>query len=308
MHFFGIPTRAIFRLTILVSRICAIALPVVISATALCAQTPSPKKTTPRSTQKSDPRFQVAEALLSQGRTEEAKREIQAQLAQDPRSIAGYNLLGIVCTSEKDFQGAAEAFEHALKLSPTSAKTKVNLGNLYMAENQIDLAEKEFREVLRSDPANSDAHFNLGLVLLAKNLPAEAVPHFQRVTPPTNASRFNLLRASLLAGRTPQALKVANDLSTQNPKDVQLHFTLGVLLASGKQFRPAQFELEKADALQPDTFEILYNLGQVYLRAADYNKAELILHRARALKPDSPDVALSPRAMRQRTIAPGGRA
>ena len=290
MQFFAIPTRATFRLVSLHFRVLAIALPVLIPATALCAQTPPAKKTAPRPAQKSDPRFRIAEELLSQGRTEEAKREVQSQLEQDPKSIEGYNLLGIICTSQKDFQNASDAFQHALRLNPASSKTKVNLGNLFIAQNNLDLAAKEFRDVLRSDPANSDAHFNLGLVLLAKNLPAEAASHFERVAPPSNASRFNLLRALLRAGRTAQALKVANDLSAQNPKDVQLHFTLGVLLASEKQFHAAQFELEKADALQPDTFEILYNLAQAYLRAADYNKAELILHRAQALKPDSPEV------------------
>jgi tetratricopeptide (TPR) repeat protein len=290
MHRFGIPTSADSRGTLPGFRVFAIVLLALLSAATPYAQTPPPKKTAPRPAQKSDPRFQTAEELLSQGRTEEAKQEIQSQLAQDPKSIEGYNLLGIICTSQKDFPSASDAFQHALKLDPASRRTKINLGNLHVAENKLDLAEKEFREVLRSDPANSDAHFNLGLVLLAKNLPAEALPHFERVAPPTNASRFNLLRALLRVGRTPQALKVANDLSAQNPSDVQLHFTLGVLLASEKQFRAAQFELEKANALQPDTFEILFNLAQAYLRAADYNKAELILRRAQTLKPDSPDV------------------
>ena len=47
--------------------------------------------------------------------------------------------------------------------------------------------------------------------------------------------------------------------------------------------------MEKANALQPDTFEILYNLGQVYVRNKDYTKAEPVLHRALKLKPDSPE-------------------
>ena len=52
--------------------------------------------------------------------------------------------------------------------------------------------------------------------------------------------------------------------------------------------RPARLELEKANALQPETFEILFNLGQTYLRSGgNYAKAELILNRALKLKPDS---------------------
>ena len=59
---------------------------------------------------------------------------------------------------------------------------------------------------------------------------------------------------------------MARELSAQSKADVQLHFTLGVLLASEKQYKSAQLELEKANALQPETFEILYNLGQTYLQ------------------------------------------
>src|SRR3977135_3562968 len=82
---------------------------------------------------------------------------------------------------------------------------------------------------------------------------------------------------------------MASELSTHNKDDVQLHFTLGVLLASEKQYRAAQLELEKANALKPETFEILYNLGQTYLRGGEYARAEQVLNRALKLKPDSPE-------------------
>ncbi len=233
--------------------------------------------------------FLEAETLLRQGSIEEAKKKIQEQLALNPSSVEGYNLLGIVYSAEKDDAHALEAFQQALKLDPNSTKTRNNLGNAYVAQGKIELGEKEFRTVLRLDPANSDAHYNLGLVLMARSLPAEAIIHFQRVRPANTATRFNLIRASLAAGRKAEGLKMASELSAQNKDDVQLHSTLGVLLASAKEYRAAQFELEKANALQPETFEILYNLGQTYLRAGEYAKAEPVLNRALKLKPDSPE-------------------
>ena len=258
-------------------------------ATGIGAQTAARKKPSAAAAQKSDLRYHDAEEFLKQGRLEEAKSEIQAQLGKDPKSVEGYNLLGIVLTSQHDFLGALGAFQNALKLDPVSAHSRINLGNLYLAQQKTDLAEKEFREVLRAAPANSDANYNLGLILLARSLPVEAIPHFERVSPPTTPSQFNLLRAYLRAQRTAAGLKLASDLSTRDSKDVQLHFTLGVLLASEKQYRAAQNELEKANALQPDTFEILYNLGQAALRGGDNSKAELVLKRVNTLKPDNPD-------------------
>ena len=96
-----------------------------------------------------------------------------------------------------------EAFHHALKLAPNSAKTRTNLGNVYVAQGKPDLAEKEFRKALTLDPANRDGNYNLGLVLMAKGAPAEAIPHFLLVRPLNLQTRFNLV-ACLLPGRKDQ--------------------------------------------------------------------------------------------------------
>jgi tetratricopeptide (TPR) repeat protein len=240
-------------------------------------------------TPKLPPLLLEAGELLRQGSIDGAKEKIQEELRQNPSNVAAYDLLGIVYSDEKDFENAIEAFQHALKLDPNSTSALNNLSNLYVSQGKLDLAEAEFKKVLRLDPANRDGNYNLGLVLMAKNLPVEAIPHFQRVHPLDLAARLNLTRACLRAGRTAEGLKMAAELSTENKDAVQVHFTLGALLASEKQYKVAQLELEKADALQPDTMEILNNLGEVYLRTGDSAKADLVLDRALKLKSDSPE-------------------
>jgi len=230
-----------------------------------------------------------AEELLRRGLADQAKEKVETELQRNPSSVEGYDLLGIIRSEQKDYAGAMDAYQRALRLDAKSTRTLNNLGNLFVAQEKFDLAEKEFRKVLLLEPGNRDGNYNLGLVLMAKGSPQEAIVHFQRVRPPDIATRSNLTRAYLRAGRIAEGLKTATDLSAQNKDDVQLHFTLGVLLASEKQYRAAHLELEKANALQPETVEILYNLGQVYLRAGDYTQAELVLNRVLKLKPDSPE-------------------
>jgi tetratricopeptide (TPR) repeat protein len=231
--------------------------------------------------------FVDAEKLIQQGSYEQAKQKIQEVLDRGESGIEGYNLLGIVYIDEKDYANAVTALQHALKLDPNSTKTRNNLGNAYFALGKLDLAEREFRSVLQIAPGNRDGNYNLGLLLLARNEPASAIVHFERVRPPDLASRFNLTRAYLQAGRKPQALRLANELSDQYKNDVQVQFTLGVLLASAKEYKAAELELEKANGLQPETFDILQNLGHVYLRDSAYGKAELALNQALKLKPES---------------------
>jgi tetratricopeptide (TPR) repeat protein len=247
----------------------------------------SRRQTTPSAEAKSP--LQDAEALIQRGLFEQAKEKIREQLKLHPSSVEAFNLLGIACGDEKDYVNALDAFEHALKLAPNSTTTHNNLGNLYVTQQKLDLAEKEFTRVLAVAPANRDANYNLGLLLIAKGEPAEAIRHLEQVHPATVETQFNLVRAYLQAGRSADALKTARQISAENKQDVQLHFTLGVLLASRKHYKAAELELELANALQPETFEILHNLGLAYLREGEAAKAALTLDRALKLKPDSPE-------------------
>lgn len=234
-----------------------------------------------------DPALRAAESLVQQGQLAEAKARTQQFLETHASSVDAYNLLGIICSSQKDYDGALAAFERALALDSYSVKTHINLANLYAAAGKADLAEKEFHRALAIAPSNRDANYNLGLLLLAKGQPATAVRYLQHVHPPTIEAQMNLVRAYLRSAHTALGLKLASQLSAEKPQDLQRHFTLGLLLASEKQYKAAQLELERADALEPETFEILYNLGQVFLREREYSKAELMLNRALKLKPDS---------------------
>jgi tetratricopeptide (TPR) repeat protein len=248
-----------------------------------------PKKQSAHPVSKAPSPFADAEALLRQGKLEDAQNKLQEELQKNPSRPEGYALLGLVYTAEKNYTEALSAFQQGLKLNPKSTGICNDMGNLYVAQGNLDLAEKEFREVVRLNPADYDGNYNLALVLLAKKQPAEAIPCLLRIHTQTIASQFSLTRAYFDAGKSAEGLKTAGELSARNKDNVQVHFTLGVLLAAKKQLRPAQIQLEQASVLQPQTFEILYNLGQVYLRNVEYAKAELTLKRALILKPESPE-------------------
>jgi len=91
---------------------------------------------------------------------------------------------------------------------------------------------------------------------MARGQPAEAIPHFQRAGAGNTAARFNLIRAYLQAGRKTEGFRLIKELSLRSKDDVQLHFTLGVLLASEKQYQAAELELERRmrSNLKPSRF------------------------------------------------------
>jgi tetratricopeptide (TPR) repeat protein len=280
----SIPGKNINRIPGMLGMLALTLLLVLLPATAV-PQTSKVSEASPSSTVASP--LDEAEQLIHHGNLDQAKALIEQQLKLTPGSVDAYNLLGIVYTGENDYAHALDAFQQALRLAPNSTKTHNNLGNLYVAQHKPELAEKEFTRVLTSAPGNRDANYNLGLLLLAQNKAVAAISHFQRVHPQTIEAQVNLVRAYLEAGKTADGLKAARDLSAAHKQDVQLHFTLGALLATAREYKSAQLELEQAAALQPDTFEILHNLGQAYLRGHEYPKADVVLNRALKLKPES---------------------
>lgn len=227
------------------------------------------------------------EDLMHQRRFFEAKTEAQNVIAAHPTNVEALNLLGIIEGQQHNYADAIATFDKALKIAPNSTKTRNNLANIFVAEKQFDLAEKQFELVLRVDPANRDANYNLGMLLLSNGSAARAIPHFARVRPQNNETRFNLVHAYLETKQSAEALRVAGELSAESKNDVQMHFSLGLLLASERQYSPAVLEFEKAEAIQPDTFEIVYNLGQALIRNGKFAEAGLALNRALKLKPDS---------------------
>src|SRR6266404_4328395 len=134
--------------------------------------------TTKQSAKTTSPLLTEAEALLREGRIADAKSRIQEELQRNPTNAEGYDLLGVASVNEKDFPGALEAFQHALKLAPNSTRTRNSIANVHVAQGKLDLAEQELRSVLRVAPANRDANYNLGLILLAQGAPAKAFPTF----------------------------------------------------------------------------------------------------------------------------------
>ena len=232
--------------------------------------------------------LQSEKSLIQQRRRTEARAMTLEELRLHP-SVVGFNMLGITASKEHGDSKAVDAFQRALQLAPASAQAHTNFGNVYVSEKNLDLPEKEFRTTLRLDPKNQEANYNLGILLMTKGSPAKAIEYFERIHPANLETRFSLVRAYLQTKRTADALRLANTLSSEGNDDVQLHFSLGVLLASGNQYKAAQLELEKADALQPGSFEILFNLGQAAYRNGDNPNAELALSRVLKLTPDSPE-------------------
>ncbi|MBV9887674.1 MAG: tetratricopeptide repeat protein, partial [Acidobacteria bacterium] len=107
---------------------------------------------------------------------------------------------------------------------------------------------------------------------------------------PTDPARqIEAVRKVFDAGHSTEALRLANTFSAQQKENADFHTQLGIVLATNKQYKAAQLELEKANALKPDSFDVLFPLAQTYIHNGKDADAELALNRALKLRPDSPE-------------------
>jgi len=231
--------------------------------------------------------FEQAKILLGQGSVEDALSAVDRGLERMPRSVDGLNLLGMIYHQQQRYAESEAAFKKALSVDPRSVETLNNLAISYTTQKKFELAERTFRRSLLLSRADRAAIYNLSQVLLAIDKPKEAIAELRRLSPADAGTRLMLLQAYLRAGETAQGMKTAQELSARAGKDVKLHFSLGVVLASEKQYGPAIREFEVANALAPRSFEILHNLGQAYLRNNQPSKAQPPLEEALRVEPGS---------------------
>ena len=231
--------------------------------------------------------FDRARQLLAEGDLDQALSDVKRGLAQTPHSVFGLNLLGVIYNQQGKHEEARAQFEQALIIAPGSVETLVNLATTLEAQNKAELAVRTLRKALRLQPANETANYNLAVLLLEQNKAKEALPLLLRIKSPDLTAQLMTIRAYLGSDMPAEGVAAAEKLSRTFATDTRVHFSLGVLLASHRQYQEASHEFEKADALQPANFEILHDLGEAYLLSGQLAKAQESLNEALRLQPDS---------------------
>jgi Flp pilus assembly protein TadD len=125
--------------------------------------------------------FGLAYLYWKRKRYQDACREFQAELANQPQDTQALAYLG---DSEMHAGNQKEAEEHlrrALKLDPNFRLAHLDLGILLASRNDSTGAERHFREAIRIDPSKPDAHYHLGRLWNSLGRKQEADSEFAKV-------------------------------------------------------------------------------------------------------------------------------
>lgn len=121
----------------------------------------------------------VAEALMSMGKLDWARQEIEKALAIDPGYADAYFYLGKNYQLKGDITRAVASLEKAVELDPSNYYARNNLGGLYIQLDRLDDAAKQFTAAIEAKKDNSFSYYNLGVVSVMREDYQKAVGYLR---------------------------------------------------------------------------------------------------------------------------------
>ena len=100
--------------------------------------------------------------LLEQGKADQAAKQADAHLQQNPADVEMRFLRGVIATEQKQNAQAIKIFSALTREYPSMPEPYNNLAVLYAAEGQERKAAEALEQAIRTNPSYSTAHENLG--------------------------------------------------------------------------------------------------------------------------------------------------
>src|SRR6266550_7943288 len=156
-----------------------------------------------------------AESLEMQGKWNEAEKEYQAVLRQDPRSLGIHFRLGRLMLSRPNpapdmAERAKQEFQQELEIDPNNAGAEYVLGELARQAQQWDEAIQRFSRVCKLDAGFGDAFLGLGSSLMSLKKFPEAIAPLEtavKLEPANPTAHYSLAVAYTRSGRKQEGEK-----------------------------------------------------------------------------------------------------
>ncbi len=246
--------------------------------------------------------YVLAREALDAKRFDDARREVQASLAERPGALNPRLLLGTMAIEQERWPEAVAELGKFLDalggdttradLAHAAARAHNNLGIALDRLERPDDAVREFTVAARLAPQFAEAHNNLGSALLAQDRLEESMREFRAAldaSPRMGAAHRNLARALAASGRPAEAIRQLDSAVALVPDDAQLRVELAWLLVGQHDPQRAVLQLRTALAAAPGAAAAN---GLAWLLATcdesdvrDPSEAVTVAERARDLSP-----------------------
>jgi tetratricopeptide (TPR) repeat protein len=230
-----------------------------------------------------------AVVLHRAGRFDEALAVYEGVLAGTPNNADALNLSGLVYLTKGDGTAAVERITQAVKLDPTSALFRLNLGSALLQSGQHERAVGAFERALKFKPDLAEAWAGLGMARAARGEERKAAHALRRAVAfnPQLPDAWNNLALVLgRLGEYDEARRAADQAIAVRPAYAVAHNTAGVLAREDCDMAASLAHLQKAVELAPGYFEAQSNLGISLTDLRRYDEAVAAFDAALSLRAD----------------------
>ena len=133
----------------------------------------------------------------------------------------------------QDLPRARSLYEQLLAISPNDADALNNLGVIFSTERQFDRAEALLRRAVSISPQNAGAWNNIGALMREQGNADEAIAAFRQalaIDPQHQGARVGLAQQYLATHALAQSRELLEDVLRVSPALPEAHYTLGQVL------------------------------------------------------------------------------
>jgi choline-sulfatase len=215
---------------------------------------------------------QARELSRHDNESDEGLRALQRVIADDPKVIDAWFMLGNEYYRRRDYTRAISQYARALQLKPDYDLVVINMANAYRALGRDDEAMLGYRRFMELDPKNAQIRYEAAQILIDSGKLDAAADELDRaltLEPKLAAARNALGVLAIKRGDLDAAQREIQAAIDQKP-DVRLaHFNLGVLAEQRQDFQRAIAEYKEEIARHPSSYKAAFNLGLLYGRLGD---------------------------------------
>lgn len=235
-------------------------------------------------------RLRYADALVGAGRTEEALREAESLLSEDPPVVEARLVQARALAARGDMEdavGILRDMEITVPQSPDPVKT---LARIYEDQGRREDAERAYSQGIRTFPRDPDLLAGLGGIKVEQNNPEEAIGLLKDALTldPTNA-RANLYMGlfQVRAQKPEEAMLSFQRAVKKEPGNARYHSTLASHCYAGRHYDQAVAHFTAAIELGSNEQNTFAGLGMTYARLNRSREAREMLEKALDMNPQS---------------------
>lgn len=232
-------------------------------------------------------RSNLGAALLGNGQSSEAEKELNSVLKSDPKSIDALLHMGQLFAGKGNESKALSYWNQAMKLAPQRADIPFSVALLFQEKNDLEKAIQWYQKAVKTDPKLVQARINLALMQLHKGNSNEARKELEyciQQDPKQAEALLNLGHLCYDEGDIAKAEQHYRDAHAAAPGVAHTTNALARLLLE-KEAVPEALDLLENQANGDTNSDIL--LGNAYRQSGESNKAIACYERALEKEPNN---------------------